>query len=121
MIEIKNLKKSFDGKEVLKGISTHYEPGKTNLIIGQSGSGKTVMLKTLLGVHTPDSGQIFFDGVDFATLDPKEKRNLRTKMGMVFQGSALFDSMDVEENIGDRKSTRLNSSHVRISYAVFCL
>jgi len=100
MIEVKNLKKSFDGKEVLKGISTTYEPGKTNLIIGQSGSGKTVMLKTLLGVHEPDSGQILFDGKDFAALDPNEKRNLRTEMGMVFQGSALFDSMNVEENIG---------------------
>lgn len=100
MIEVKNLKKSFDGKEVLKGITTTYEAGKTNLIIGQSGSGKTVMLKTLLGVHTPDSGQILFDGRDFATLDPNEKRNLRTEIGMVFQGSALFDSMNVEENIG---------------------
>jgi len=100
MIEVKNLKKSFDDKEVLKGITTTYESGKTNLIIGQSGSGKTVMLKTLLGVHTPDSGQILFDGRDFATLDPNEKRNLRTEMGMVFQGSALFDSMNVEENIG---------------------
>ncbi|WKW46362.1 ATP-binding cassette domain-containing protein [Myroides sp. JBRI-B21084] len=100
MIEVKNLRKSFDGKEVLKGITSTYEPGKTNLIIGQSGSGKTVMLKTLLGVHLPDSGQILFDGRDFATLDPNEKRNLRTEMGMVFQGSALFDSMNVEENIG---------------------
>ncbi|HLW62468.1 MAG TPA: ATP-binding cassette domain-containing protein [Flavobacterium sp.] len=100
MIEVKNLKKSFDGNEVLKGITSKYEPGKTNLIIGQSGSGKTVMLKTLLGVHTPDSGQILYDGRDFATLDPDEKRDLRTEMGMVFQGSALFDSMTVEENIG---------------------
>lgn len=100
MIEVKDLKKSFDEKEVLKGITTKYEAGKTNLIIGQSGSGKTVMLKTLLGVHLPDSGQILFDGRDFATLDPNEKRNLRTEMGMVFQGSALFDSMTVEENIG---------------------
>jgi len=100
MIEVQNLKKSFDGKEVLKGISTKYEAGKTNLIIGQSGSGKTVMLKTLLGVHTPDSGKIIFNGRDFANLDPLEKRNLRTEIGMVFQGSALFDSMNVEENIG---------------------
>lgn len=100
MIEVKDLKKSFDEKEVLKGITTKYEAGKTNLIIGQSGSGKTVMLKTLLGVHLPDSGQILFDGRDFATLDPNEKRTLRTEMGMVFQGSALFDSMTVEENIG---------------------
>ena len=100
MIEVKDLKKSFDEKEVLKGITTTYEAGKTNLIIGQSGSGKTVMLKTLLGVHIPDSGQILFDGRDFATLDPNETRALRTEMGMVFQGSALFDSMTVEENIG---------------------
>lgn len=100
MIEVKNLKKSFDSKEVLKGITTTYEAGKTNLIIGQSGSGKTVMLKTLLGVHTPDSGEILFDGRDFSKLDANEKRNLRTEIGMVFQGSALFDSMNVEENIG---------------------
>src|SRR5690606_35282103 len=87
------------GKEVLKGITTSYEPGKTNLIIGQSGSGKTVTLKTLLGVHTPDSGQILLDGRDFATLDANEKRSLRTQIGMVLQGSALFDSMNVKENI----------------------
>lgn len=100
MIEIKNIKKSFNGKEVLKGITTVYESGKTNLIIGQSGSGKTVLLKTLLGVHTPDSGEIIFDGRDFAKLSNSERRKLRTEIGMVFQGSALFDSMNVEENIG---------------------
>ncbi len=114
MIEVKNLKKSFDGKEVLKGITTTYEPGKTNLIIGQSGSGKTVMLKTLLGVHEPDSGQILFDGRDFATLDANEKRNLRTEMGMVFQGSALFDSMTVEENIGFPLKMFTNKSNSEI-------
>lgn len=114
MIEVKNLKKSFDGKEVLKGITTTYEPGKTNLIIGQSGSGKTVMLKTLLGVHEPDSGQILFDGRDFATLDANEKRNLRTEMGMVFQGSALFDSMTVEENIGFPLKMFTNKSNAEI-------
>lgn len=114
MIEVKNLKKSFGDKEVLKGITTTYEPGKTNLIIGQSGSGKTVMLKTLLGVHMPDSGQIIFDGRDFATLDPVEKRNLRTEMGMVFQGSALFDSMTVEENIGFPLKMFTTKSNVEI-------
>lgn len=114
MIEVKNLKKSFDDKEVLKGISTKYESGKTNLIIGQSGSGKTVMLKTLLGVHIPDSGQILFSGRDFATLDPNEKRNLRTEMGMVFQGSALFDSMTVEENIGFPLKMFTNKSNAEI-------
>lgn len=99
MIEIKNIKKSFDGVEVLKGISTVYESGKTNLIIGQSGSGKTVLLKTLLGVHIPNEGEIIFDGRDFSKLSQKERHDLRKEMGMVFQGSALFDSMTVEENI----------------------
>ncbi|MBA5792853.1 ATP-binding cassette domain-containing protein [Flavobacterium sp. xlx-214] len=118
MIEVKNLKKSFDDKEVLKGITTTYEPGKTNLIIGQSGSGKTVMLKTLLGVHMPDSGQILFDGRDFATLDPKEKSKLRTEMGMVFQGSALYDSMTVEENIGFPLKMFTNKSNAEIKTRV---
>lgn len=99
MIEVKDIIKSFDGTQVLKGISTTFETGKTNLIIGQSGSGKTVLLKTLLGIHTPDSGQISFDGRIYANLTRKEKRDLRTEIGMVFQGSALFDSMTVEENI----------------------
>lgn len=99
MIEVKDIIKSFDGTQVLKGISTTFETGKTNLIIGQSGSGKTVLLKTLLGIHTPDSGQISFDGRIYADLTRKEKRDLRTEIGMVFQGSALFDSMTVEENI----------------------
>lgn len=99
MIEVKNIEKSFNGTKVLKGISTVFETGKTNLIIGQSGSGKTVLLKTLLGVHVPDSGIITFDGRDYARLDKTEKRDLRTEIGMVFQGSALFDSMSVEQNI----------------------
>lgn len=99
MIEVKDIVKSFGDKTVLKGITTQYEAGKTNLIIGQSGSGKTVLLKTLLGVHQQDSGQIIFDGKRYASLSLDEKRDLRTKIGMVFQGSALFDSMNVEENI----------------------
>lgn len=100
MIEVKNVKKSFNGVEVLKGISTVFETGKTNLIIGQSGSGKTVLLKSLLGIHTPDSGQIIFDGRVYDDLTKDEKRELRTEIGMVFQGSALFDSMTVEQNVG---------------------
>ncbi len=100
MIEIKDIKKSFGDTEVLKGISTTFETGKTNLIIGRSGSGKTVMLKTLLGIHTPDSGTISFDGRVYSDLDRDERRALRTEIGMVFQGSALFDSMTVEENVG---------------------
>ncbi|MFK7749308.1 MAG: ABC transporter ATP-binding protein [Kordia sp.] len=99
MIEVKNIKKSFDEVEILKGISTIFEKGKTNLIIGQSGSGKTVFLKSLLGLHTPEEGAILFDGKDYKSLSTQEKRELRTEMGMVFQGSALFDSMTVSENV----------------------
>jgi len=99
MIEVKNIEKSFGDSKVLKGISTVFETGKTNLIIGQSGSGKTVLLKSLLGIHAPDSGQIIFDGRIYSDLTPDEKRALRTEIGMVFQGSALFDSMTVAQNV----------------------
>ncbi len=99
MIEVNNIEKSFGDAKVLKGISTTFETGKTNLIIGRSGSGKTVMLKTLLGIHTPDSGTISFDGRIYSDLSKDEKRALRTEIGMVFQGSALFDSMNVENNV----------------------
>ena len=99
MIEIKDIKKSFGDAQILKGISTTFEGGTTNLIIGRSGSGKTVLLKTLLGIHTPDSGTISFDGRIFSELSHDEKRALRTEIGMVFQGGALFDSMSVEENV----------------------
>lgn len=100
MIEVQNIEKSFGEQKVLKGISTTFDAGKTNLIIGQSGSGKTVFLKSLLGIHNIDNGAILFDNKEYATLSADEKLNLRTKIGMVFQGSALFDSMTVEENIG---------------------
>ena len=99
MIEIKNIQKSFGDSMILKGISTVFETGKTNLIIGQSGSGKTVLLKSLLGIHTPESGKICFDGRVYSEIEPDEKRELRTEIGMVFQGSALFDSMTVAENV----------------------
>lgn len=100
MIEVKDVKKSFGDTQILKGISTTFEAGKTNLIIGRSGSGKTVLLKTLLGIHTPDEGTISFNGKIYSELSKDEKRDLRTEIGMVFQGSALFDSMTVEENVG---------------------
>jgi len=100
MIEIKNIEKSFGTSKVLKGVSTVFETGKTNLIIGQSGSGKTVLLKSLLGIFTPEVGTIAFDGRIYSNLNDDEKRELRTEIGMVFQGSALFDGMTVEENIG---------------------
>lgn len=99
MIEVKDLRKSFDGVEVLKGISTSLETGKVNLIIGQSGSGKTVFLKSLLNVYEPTSGTIFFDGRDIMKMSRSEKQQLRAEIGTVFQGSALFDSLTVEENI----------------------
>jgi phospholipid/cholesterol/gamma-HCH transport system ATP-binding protein len=99
MIEVKQLHKSFGNTEVLKGISTSFEKGKTNLIIGQSGSGKTVFMKCLLGLIEPDSGTICYDNQVYSELTPSEKRNLRQEMGMVFQGSALFDSMTVAGNV----------------------
>ena len=99
MIEVKEIRKGFGNVEVLKGFSTKFKKGKTNLIIGQSGSGKTVFLKTMLGLHKPDSGQIIYDGQAYSDLDEEQQRDLREQIGMVFQGSALFDSMTVEENI----------------------
>lgn len=99
MIEVKDLRKSFDDTEVLKGITTSFETGKVNLIIGQSGSGKTVFLKSLLNVYQPTSGTILFDGRDIMKMSREDKQTLRSEIGTVFQGSALFDSMTVEENI----------------------
>ena len=99
MIIVENLHKYFGESHILKGISTTFEKGKTNLIIGQSGSGKTVFLKSLLGLFTPEEGQIIYDGREYSKLNDDERRNLRQEMGMVFQGSALFDSMTVEENV----------------------
>lgn len=99
MIEVKNLHKSFGKVEILKGISTTFEKGKTNLVIGQSGSGKTVFLKCLLGLFDYEEGSISYDGKIFSKLTEDAKRNLRAEIGMVFQGSALFDSMTILENV----------------------
>lgn len=99
MIEVKNVSKYFGEKQVLKNISTHFDEGKVNLIIGRSGSGKTVMMKCLVGLHTPDEGEILYNDRAFRRLSESEKRNLRADMGVVFQGSALFDSMTIEENV----------------------
>lgn len=99
MIRAENIKKSFDDTEVLKGISTEFYQGKTNLIIGRSGAGKTVLLKLIVGLLEPTEGNIWYGDVNFSTLSKKEVRALRMQVGMLFQGSALFDSMTVEENI----------------------
>jgi phospholipid/cholesterol/gamma-HCH transport system ATP-binding protein len=99
MIEVKDLHKSFGDAHILKGISTTFDTGKTNLIIGQSGSGKTVFLKCLLGLFDSEEGTISYDGKIYSELTKDEKRDLRAEMGMVFQGSALFDSMTIAENV----------------------
>ncbi|MBP1667655.1 MAG: transporter ATP-binding protein [Bacteroidetes bacterium] len=99
MIEVKDLYKSFSGESVLDDISVSFEKGKTNLIIGRSGSGKTVLMKCIVGLHEADKGSVFFDGRDFLKMNFKERQNLRREIGMLFQGSALFDSLTVEENV----------------------
>ncbi|WP_075558881.1 ATP-binding cassette domain-containing protein [Parabacteroides timonensis] len=99
MIEVKNITKSFEGRTVLNNISAVFETGKTNLIIGRSGSGKTVLIKNIIGLMKPDSGEILYDGRDLTSMGKLELNMLRREMGMLFQGSALFDSMTVLENV----------------------
>lgn len=99
MIKVKNLKKSFNDKLILKGINCEFEKGKTSLIIGQTGSGKTVFLKCLLGLHEYDRGEILFDNKSLNSMTDLEKMKLKSNIGTVFQGSALFDSMTIEENV----------------------
>lgn len=99
MIEAHGVTKSFEGKQVLKGIDVTFEAGKTNLIIGQSGSGKTVFLKILAGLFSPDSGDVLFEGESVMLMGVKERRMLQRRIGMLFQGSALFDSQSVLENV----------------------
>ncbi|MCS6934659.1 MAG: ATP-binding cassette domain-containing protein [Chitinophagales bacterium] len=99
MIEIKNITKSFGKQQVLKGVSAVFDTGKCNLIIGKSGSGKTVTLKCMVGLFEPDSGSIEFDGRNITAMNFKERKEVRREIGMLFQGTALFDSMTVEENV----------------------
>lgn len=122
MIELKSLYKSFEGKDVLKNISTVFENGKTNLIIGQSGSGKTVLMKCIVGLLTPEQGEILYDGRNFLSIGKKEKKSLRREMGMIFQSAALFDSLTVLENVMfplDMFST--DTLRERTRRAQFCL
>ncbi len=122
MIEIKSLYKSFDARTVLNDISFTFENGKTNLIIGQSGSGKTVLMKCLVGLLVPEQGEILYDGRDFLSINKNEKKALRREMGMIFQSAALFDSLSVLENVMfplDMFSEK--TYRERVKRAQFCL
>lgn len=99
MIEIKNINKSFGERHIVKDVSFNFIQGKTNLIIGESGCGKTTILKLMVGLHKPDSGEILYNGENFPTLDAKGQQTIRKKIGMLFQGGALFDSQTLEENV----------------------
>ena len=99
MIELKSIYKSFEDKDVLIDINARFENGKTNLIIGQSGSGKTVLMKCIVGLLTPERGEILYDGRNFLSMNKKEQKKLRREMGMIFQSAALFDSLSVLENV----------------------
>ena len=122
MIEVKNLTKSFDGRTVLDNIDATFYTGKTNLIIGQSGSGKTVLMKSLVGLHTPEKGQILFDGRDLLSMSTAEVKELRKEIGMLFQGSALFDSETVLGNVEFPLKMFTDKSREEIrERALFCL
>ena len=99
MIEVKNVNKTFNGQQVLFDVNHQFETGKVNLIIGQSGHGKSVLAKCIVGLHEIDSGQVLFDGRNFSEMDRLGRKEIRKEIGMLFQGSALFDSMTVEENV----------------------
>ena len=99
MIEIQNLNKSFGDKEVLRNINAKFYPGQVNVVIGASGSGKSVLMKCMVGLVIPDTGKILYNGDDFIAIDYKTKKDIRKQIGMLFQGSALFDSLTVEENV----------------------
>ena len=99
MIEARNISKSFGGKQILKDISVRFDPGKTNLIIGQSGSGKTVLMKCVVGLYEIDKGEVDYDGRIYSSMKFNEKRKVRQELGMLFQGGALYDSLNVQENV----------------------
>lgn len=118
MIEIKNLKKSFGNKQVLKGVSLNIEKGKTTVIIGSSGCGKSVLLKHIIGLLQPDDGEIWISGEEITKMGEKELYKIRNKFGFLFQGSALFDSMTVAENIGLGLSENTNMPQAEINKIV---
>ena len=122
MIKAENIYKSFGETEVLKGITLDFEPGKTNLIIGKSGAGKTVLLKILVGLYPPTKGRVLYDGEDFFSFSKKQQRAIRMQVGMLFQSSALFDSMSVEENISFPMDMFTNMTRMEKQKRVdFCL
>ncbi|HKO79011.1 MAG TPA: ATP-binding cassette domain-containing protein, partial [Chitinophagaceae bacterium] len=99
MIEVKNIKKSFADKVVIQDVTATMKAGQCNLIIGSSGSGKTVLMKCMVGLFTPDSGEVLYGGKDFTAMNGEEKTEIRKEIGMLFQGSALFDSQTVQQNV----------------------
>lgn len=122
MIEAKNISKWFDGQRILYDVSAKFDTGKTNLIIGQSGSGKTVFMKCLIGLLTPEQGEILYDGRRFRDLDNSQKRQLRSEIGMLFQGSALFDTETVLGNVMFPLKMFSNMSHAeQLERAHFCI
>ena len=122
MIQVKNISKSFSGVEILKDISFVFEKGKTNLIIGKSGSGKSVLTKCIVGLLEPDIGDVFYDDIKFSSLKSQDKKKVRKQIGMLFQGSALFDSLSVEENIAFplRMFTKMSEEEI-METINFCL
>ncbi len=118
MIEIKNLKKSFGSKQVLKGVNLNIEKGRTTVVIGASGCGKSVLLKHIIGLLRPDEGEVWIDGEEITKMHEKELYLIRNKFGFLFQGSALFDSMTVAENIGLGLSENTNSPQKEINKIV---
>ncbi len=122
MIEVRNISKSFGQKEILKNVSLTAEPGKTTLVIGASGSGKTVLMKCIVGLEEVNSGGIFYDGRNFSEMKINQRKEFRKEMGMLFQGSALFDSLTVEENVGFALSLFSNMSEEEKAERInFCL
>ena len=122
MIEANNVSKYFDGSQILYDVTAKFESGKTNLIIGQSGSGKTVFMKCLIGLHTPEQGEIFYDGRPFTKMSSSERKHLRTEIGMLFQGSALFDNETVLGNVMfPLKMFSSMSRKEQIERAKFCI
>jgi phospholipid/cholesterol/gamma-HCH transport system ATP-binding protein len=122
LIEIKNISKAFDGRQIVQDVSFKFEKGKTNLIIGESGCGKTTIIKLMVGLHLPDEGDIIYDGKNFPKLSVKEQQEVRKQIGMTFQGGALFDSQTLEENVMFPLNMFTNMSrHEKMDRVNFCL